>query len=128
MNHLYTIQQEAEIEKLINELELIKKFINDPTSIFSGKIHYNTDGSILSYEVPAVNFKNEFTALMPVVEKIWSMGYFGEIYCTEDGSLGMFISHADWVNDIERLGTTLMEAIYNTVIEFIKWHNKNERN
>ena len=65
--------------------------------------------------------------LMPIVEKIWSMGYFGEIYRTEDGQNGMFISHADWINDIEQTGDSLMEAVYKTVLAFIEWYNSVQR-
>lgn len=57
--------------------------------------------------------------LMPVVERIESLGYSTRILDTGMGVEGDLI--------IERFGKTKLEGTYLTIIEVIKWYNSNKQ-
>ena len=61
------------------------------------------------------DFHENWSALMPVVEKIETLGFSTRILDVGMGIEGELV--------IERFGKTKIEGTYKTVIEFIKWYN-----
>ena len=90
--------------------------------------HYDCDRFISHklMEARGFIFNRSWDWLMPVVEKIESLGYSLEIKLTwcrikqiENGSVIIL----RWEEDI-----TKIEAVYNVCVEFIKWYNEQNKN
>lgn len=65
---------------------------------------------------------SDWNSLMPVVEKIESLGYDTEIVCRQDDG-----GHCFYINDSKVFSSQMgskKEAVYSATIEFIKWYNK----
>ena len=69
-------------------------------------------------------YHNSWDWIMPVIEKIECISNFDvRIFlkrCTIDGCL----PYKEFGSMIEGIGKTKLEAVYNAVIEFINWYNK----
>lgn len=86
--------------------KLIAVFMNYPTELTKGRI---TDEL-------AANLYNDWNSLMPVVEKIESLGFSFYIVCK-----GCFLND----KPPSTFGETKFQAVYTKVVEFINWYNKN---
>ena len=69
--------------------------------------------------VKGLEYHSSWDWLMKVVEKIESLKNSVTIFDVGAGIEGLLI--------IERFGTTKLEGTYLTVVEFIKWYNKNKK-
>jgi len=105
-----------------NEYKLIHNFVYPDISLKSwiNKINFTN------------NYKDQWDVLMMSVEKIITMREYRfriELTTMYDPHLGYNCMLIDNVNDIFFLGISLkshVEATYNSVIDFIKWYNKNK--
>lgn len=70
-------------------------------------------------EINNLKYHNSWDWLMPVVEKIESLGYSTRIL---DNGMGI---EGDLI--IERFGVTKIKGTWLTIIEFIKWYNTQEK-
>ena len=72
-----------------------------------------------------VRYNQSWDWLMPVVEKIESLGYGVTIGMTD-----YCVIQNDWKEDLEEICSMTengkLLCTYNAVVEFIKWHNKNK--
>jgi hypothetical protein len=89
----------------------------------------------------SLEYHKSWDFLMPVVEKIESLGVSTDIhyYCasknqtlrmtvnpTEDNTV-LFLGYS-FQYDRSKYHTKKIDAVYESVIEFIKWYNKNKKN
>lgn len=108
--------------------------------------HYYTGNGICrsaSYSVPDKSFDDfikhlakyhtSWDWLMPVVEKIESMG-FETLICSYSGQYmnilhNVSVKDATVENPTKTLGTgnTKIQAVYTAVLSFITWHNENDK-
>lgn len=114
------------------------------------KVLYKPDGSIFKYsgfgylrnktpwDAP-FQFHNSWDWLMPVVEKIESLGYFTKIYSYATGAEIescmdiMSYNKDENYKSLYLFGKFTYDeskiiAIFNSVVEFIKWYNKKQKN
>jgi|TARA_B110000908_G_C10054765_1_gene357872 hypothetical protein len=85
---------------------------------FMGDYAYNIEGAI-----PYGDFTNSWDWLMPVVEKIESLGY--EFFIVEDRiKIAHNTDHSTETIIDFTLGGSKRDATYKAVVEFVKWHNK----
>jgi hypothetical protein len=73
-----------------------------------------------------LSFDRDWNWLMDVVGKIESLGYVHSIY----GNFSTFLKKGTfneliWVDEFR--GNTKLEAVYISVIEFIKWYNEQNK-
>lgn len=95
------------------------KPLTNGTMRASNKYGGNTIG-----EDDTVLFKTSWDWLMPVVEKIESMEDFRFNMTIEQSFCTVIENHTS--NDITATdGNTKIEAVYNAVVEFIKWYRVN---
>lgn len=91
------------------------KVQKDPTERFFGRLKH-IDGAWYKENEIAYNWSWDW--LMPVVEK-----------CLEgEAEQDAEISQTTIKNIYESLCNTNISEVYNSVIKFIKWHNKNKTN
>lgn len=117
-------------KEIIDGNKLIAEFMGWQKSIYENlpdrmyKDNYSIGKPINQFE-----YNSSWDSLMPVVEKIETINRYNEYYpdmvtiwknCCKinDGNNGneLFCNYA----------TTKIEAVYRTVIEFIKWYNQQE--
>jgi len=108
-----------ETNEIVKGNTLIAKFLGVSEKVV---IKYNKDPEIWSCNV---KYHLSWEWLMPVVEKIESMGFdvlIKGISCNVCRILEDNDPIISWVcgNRLDKIG-----LVYKTVIEFIKWHNKN---
>ena len=78
-----------------------------------------------------LKYSTDWNWLMPVVEKIESLGEFG--YCVTISSTWIRIynqiHNTDTIVDMDTFNSkdTKIQDIYNAVVEFIKWYNEQEK-
>lgn len=70
-----------------------------------------------------LNYHSDWNNLMPVVEKIKILGYSIEIYSLGANNKRMAIYSGGVIVVQSRLAESTIEAVYNCVIDFIKWYN-----
>ena len=102
--------------------ELIAEFDELYSEKVHGKMlwtHKDNNGESWSYAKHELEYDKSWDWLMPVVEKIESLGYSTRILDVGMGIEGKII--------IERFGKTKIEGTYNTVISFIKLYNLNKK-
>lgn len=77
----------------------------------------------LRYSSSGIKYHSSWDWLMSVVEKIESLGYSSEIYCIGgfENRLQFFSGGVSPVKS--RCFKLKIEAVYYTVVEFIKWYN-----
>jgi len=107
--------------KLIAEFEYGKRY-NDSKDIEDCYVEEPTTSMITFYLEDAMYHKS-WDWLMPVIEKIESLGYDVNIY-----SWGKGISKSCSIQgiSIDVNNTNKLQAVYEAVVEFIKWYNKNK--
>ena len=114
-------------EKLIDmkKNRLIAEFMQLPTEVFqlSGILNYGFDGAW--YEEEELSYHLSWSWLMPVLDKIYSLGYHYEIQ-----PRGMVIegwhSSEVLVSKCFVYDKSQKEIIYDSVVEFINQYNKNK--
>lgn len=83
-----------------------------------------------SFYPKEMRFHYSWDWLMPVVEKIESMGYRTTLFCheygKEDGN-SMHIKDSSHTMLGDGFASTKIEAVYKAVVEFIKWYNENKK-
>lgn len=107
---------------------------DEPTGLLNSDnepdtVYYDCELAIINgmpYEQNQIKYNISWDWLMPVVEKIESLGYIFMIGKTESGitcgrSSGLKRPNVGSKSDSKLLST------YNTVVEFIQWYN-NEKN
>ena len=99
-------------EEIIKGNKLIAEFMGLHFHKIGWVDKYHIDGN---YESIILDYNWSWDWLMPVIEKIESLGYAVRILDVGCGIEGDLI--------IERFGTTKIEGTLLTVIEFIKWYN-----
>jgi len=109
---------------LIADCELIERF----WVANGGKPHVNAD---------LIFYQSDWTMIMDVVEMIEKMGYHTIIYRQEDGQEMMITNGAPSYNikakdvivpnEPAPLTKTKIQAIFETVVKFIFWHNKQQK-
>lgn len=77
-----------------------------------------------------VFFNSSWDWLMPVVEKIEKLGYHTRICFDDFGSwmqihYGLSVADTDETKAVNMNGKTKIENTFKSVVEFIKWYNKN---
>lgn len=79
----------------------------------------------LPLQIDAINYHSHWNWLMPVVEKIErdSLDLLGEYEDIIINGCGCFI-HTTKHDGISKTETTKINAVYNAVVEYIKWHNQ----
>ena len=81
----------------------------------------------LEYQPLSMKYHKSWDWLIPVVEKIESLGYSTELYYNHIRNYNLFtITNKNLpIGGIAACRTTSkIEAVYNTVVLFIKWYNK----
>ena len=78
------------------------------------------------YMASELKYDTDWDWLMGVVDKIESLGYVHSIY----GNFSTFLKKGTfneliWVDEFR--GNTKLEAVYISVIEFIKWYNEQNK-
>jgi hypothetical protein len=78
------------------------------------------------YRLNELLYDTDWNWLMKVVDKIESLGYVHSIY----GNFSTFLKKGTfneliWVDEFR--GNTKLEAVYISVIEFIKWYNETKQ-
>ena len=125
------------MEKLENSIlennKLIAEFMGlDPNHLDALFVYLVANG------MKSLSYNSSWDALMPVVEKISSMGYYFDInnhgtHWTGDKDTSKYIC-AFYKNHKQKyrypeitreFGSTLHSATYKAVVKFIKWYNKN---
>jgi hypothetical protein len=110
----------------IEQNKLIAKFMDIPVSEFHWKdwvslIIGNEDDAMdyanLTYYTPNSNWNQ----LFPVLEKIEALGYKWEIGMGHYQESRLHYCTMTRVGTIEAISP--MDAVYNVIIEFIKWYN-----
>lgn len=97
--------------------KLIAEFISIESPFNKG--HYICPNGIAT-KPEDMKFHSSWDWLMPVVEKIESLGNYGfTIYRNSTNINGLPIELAN------TRGNTKIEAVYNACVEFILWYNEN---
>lgn len=90
------------------------------------------------YHVEEAKYHSSWNWLMPVVEKIESINinnHFPDVEISKDCTIDLYVNKgADcktiaygWSTSADKLtNRTKIEAVYDAVIQFIKWHNSNQ--
>lgn len=71
-----------------------------------------------------LKFNSSWDWLMPVVEKIESLGYLVDIKSMGCKLIGCGYSSVELIHIEESNSNNKIEAVCNAVIEFIKWYNE----
>ena len=108
--------------------KLIAEFMGLPTEVFkSGIVNYyfREFNSGSWYEEHELSYNVSWDWLMPVVEKIESLGYGVTI------GMGVYVVIQDDVTDTGLEITKMTDnnklfCTYEAVVEFIKWYNENK--
>lgn len=106
--------------------KLIAEFMEFDFSIPSISYdHYDRNGTMeweTRYRKPTVDdleYHSSFDWLMPVVEKIASLGYF-----VEQVNCAKYFKCRIWADkDIQRCGAIIEDSTWLAVIQFIQWYN-----
>lgn len=112
-----------EDNKLIAEFMSDGEFRHNEELLYTFNKHpcsYINNGATCSLE--DLFYHSRWDWLMPVVEKIESLGYIFDIWKTTCEWYKPF--EANYA--IEHSAKTKIEAVYKAVIEFIKYYNKNQ--
>lgn len=121
-------------EQILNSNKLIAEFmgaksIHNPTGY---DIHDDKDWykyNELNYESTDFKFHSSWDWLIPVLEKIEQLGYHTRICFDDFGSwmqihYGLSVADTDETKALNQHGTKI-ENTFKSVVEFIKWYNKN---
>ena len=110
--------------------KIIADFMNQPYEEFNGSIALSEANEGVLYYDPIVylNYDRDWSLLMPVVEKIETMGTIVQIWLCLAKSCR--ITTTGFKKPTIRIANTesnsLIEAVYEAVIEYIKWYNQNK--
>ena len=114
--------------------ELIAEFMELPRNEEFGKVYWDYKKTgIPIYYLPTryLGYHRSWDWLMPVVEKIWSLGYSfilhfpsGDYFFTGVVSYNNNY-HKKQENDVNNIRP--INCAYQAVIEFIKWYNENKK-
>lgn len=77
-------------------------------------------------KIEYLEYHSSLDWLMPVVEKIESMGYIVEIWLSLGRGCKIFKPNYEPNINFCAESNSLIEAIWLTVVDFIKWHNQND--
>jgi len=105
-------------QKIAKGNKLIAEFMGDET------------GMILEYKDKAKRpYHREWAWIIPVVEKIESTVMQRQTTTTyrvqiKGGECSIYMGVFSNRNDIRNISKVKIKAVYDTVVEFIKWHNK----
>ena len=118
-----------EKKNVLNGNKLITEFMNVKKDIYDKQPMLIMGDKILETFDKTPHFHNSWDWLMPVVEKIEDFSEVGSIeICTG----AIFIWSSSEINSKiiveEHVIKSKIEAVYKTVIKFIKWYNKNKIN
>jgi len=73
-------------------------------------------------------YHSNWNLLMPVVEKIETLDYEFLVNSQQIGfGEYMFAGEFNWLVEINREEITLIQSIYDAVIQFIQWYNQNKK-
>ena len=110
------------MENIINNNKLIAEFMG--LEICFGD---TTEPCVLSTQEIGVwkpmKYHSSWDWLMPVVEKIQQIDENN--FCVTIDENVCHIWSENNVYDIETVSHTTLEAVYNSIVEFINWYNKN---
>lgn len=113
-------------KEIIKENKLIAEFMGYKLSQYhDGDIFWSPDG-LKQLHINELDFNSDWSLLMPVAEKIEAVGCIVQIW--KSNAAGCKITKVG--NKFEKPksfvieGNSLMKAIYETVVAFIKWHNE----
>ena len=119
-------------KEIIKGNKLITEFIGDK---WIGESHvYDKYSDLVAkdelYEYVTC-FHDNWSALMPVIEKIEQLGYHTRICYDGFGSwmqihYGLSVSDASETKALNQHGAKI-ENTFNSVVEFIKWYNKQKK-
>lgn len=79
----------------------------------------DTDQGGLGLSLTGFSYHNSYDSIMPVVEKIESLGHSVIIDGTQ---CKIFMDH-DWINYYK---DSKIESVYASVVKFIQWYNPNK--
>ena len=113
----------------INSNNLIAEFmgfVNTTPTDKDFNIYQNKEGKMI--ETMSMEYSTSWDWLMPVVEKIELMGY--NVICTPmstmDGWHCSIESYNEPWNGTDSIDDTKILAIFNSVVQFIKYYNENK--
>ncbi len=124
------------MENSLND-ELIANFMCVPYIDGYWRFTKETAPQHSSFLWSSLQYKNDWNWLMPVVEKIESLGYYPQILTGEDGQemiiydemlsynrkmLNVIIPNEPVPNTFKKIN-----VVYNTVVKFIRWYNSQEK-
>lgn len=115
-------QEILEGNRLIAEFEGMKLVHDDPIAYPDGYMFSEEDGA---HELKNMKYHNDWNWLMPVIEKIEAMGYISCIELLHHGEHRVFFNSIETLQPVGNgaRGSTKIEAVYLTVLDFIKTTN-----
>ena len=110
------------MKNIIEKNKIIAEFLNLTSQvIFEQVFAVCENGKTNFYKKDELKFHSDWNWLMEVVEKIESLGYRIEIV---KHICRIYLSNKETIIISEN--TPKIEAVYNAVVEFIKWYNENK--
>ena len=109
---------------MIKNNKLIAEFMEYDTK--EDKIGWTANYRDFMFE-KSLKYHSSWDWLMPVVGKIERLGYRVEISLTEHNEAYAGIMTKDGTSLVWNVAEEKIEALYKTVIEFIKWYNKEKK-
>ena len=111
------------MKNIIEKNKIIAEFLNLTSQvIFEQVFAVCENGKTNFYKKDELKFHSDWNWLMEVVEKIESLGYRIEIV---KHICRIYLSNKETIIISEN--TPKIEAVYNAVVEFIKWYNKQNK-
>ena len=119
--------------KTLENNKLIAEFLNLTSQvIFEQVFTVSENGKTKFYKKDELEFHTDWNWLMQVVEKIESLEIFDRMGRFNINTKNFDENYTSFITDkdedfIQCEGETKIKAVYNAVVEFIKWYNNQNK-